>query len=477
MSFKKNITKRVLAALAAVSMMFTAAGCGEGTSWAVKYGAYTANAGVFTYYQMEALKEAKSKIQAQDENADVSDLKKLKSMTVDGVDIEEWVNNRAKEKVKKFVAVTRKFDELGLELSADDQANADYYVEYGWMYGEGETCEKIGTSKESYKQIIEFSYKEKQIFSYYYGEGGEKEYPEEDYNKYLSENLSRVKMMTFSLKDKDGNELDAAGKADVKTQAEDYLKRANSGESMDELIKEYEKLKEEAEAEAEDTADPETGSDETAEEAAVTTAADEGTEEPAVTTVPETESDGAATTEAVTSDSAEVTTAALETEAPEVTTVVTETEAPEVTTAADDENASEEPAVTTEASEETEPEETEGDSDDSADPYENENLYFKGSDEEGFNPSQRVNDAIFNECKVGGDAVLVEDEDNSMIYVISRLDIVERTDFTEGDYKDYILWKILEDDFNQYVIGMINESEFKDNNAAYKRYSAFKSAE
>jgi len=474
MSFKKNITKRVLAALAAVSMMFTAAGCGEGTSWAVKYGDYTANAGVFTYYQMEALKEAKSKIQEQDENADVSDLKKLKSMTVDGVDIEEWVNTRAKEKVKKFVAVSNKFDELGLELSSDDQANIDYYVEYGWMYGEGETCEKIGTSKDSYKQIIEFSYKEKQVFSHFYGEGGEKEYPEEDYNKYLADNLSRVKMLQFELKDGDGNALDAAGKAEVKAQAEDYLKRANSGESMDKLIKEYEKLKEEEKAE-------ETQTDDTAEAPEVTTAADDSTEEPAVTTVPETENAEPEVTEAVTSEAdtketAEVTTAASENEIPEVTTTVSEIEAPEVTTTAPAENTSEEPAVTTEAAETSEPADAE-DTDDSADPYENENLYFKGSDEEGYSPSQKANDAIFNECKVGGEAVLVEDDDNSMIYVISRLDIAGRTDFTEGDYKDYILWKILEDDFNQFIMSWISDSEFKENNAAYRRYDAFKSEE
>ena len=473
MSLKNNFGKKALAAITAASMMFAASGCGEYTSWAMKYGDYTANSGVFIYYQMEALDEAKSILQKENENIDLTDTKTLKTLKVEDVDLKTWVNNKAQEDLKVYLAVNQKFDELGLELSEDKKSEIDSYFQTRWIsYGEKEKCEKNGTGEESYKSVIELSYKEKEVFTYYYGEGGELEYSDSDFRAYLEGNYARTKMVKLNLKDGAGSELDDEGKKEIRAMAEDYKKRALSGESMDDLIKEYtdyyNKLTEEAEAET-------TGETAEVTDSAVTTEALQTTTDAAQTEVTAAEaqatSEESQAEESVTevSEQGEEPASTEENNA-EVTTTADESNA-EVTTTAED-SASDKPEVTTESASEGEEESTTG-TDEETDPYANESILFKGSEEDGYNPSKVVNEAVFNECVVKGDPMIVEDEENLMIYVIQRLDILERTDFFEGDVRDYLLWEILEDDFRVLELGWIDESKLDINDKSMKRYDPF----
>ncbi|MDO5149977.1 MAG: hypothetical protein Q4D76_11340 [Oscillospiraceae bacterium] len=469
MSIKKSFYKKILAAATAFTMIFAATGCGESTAWIAKCEDMTLNSGVYIFYQTEAYSEATSKLKEDNEELDISDIKLLKTMTVEGTDITQWINSHAEEKVKIFMAVNKKFDELGLSLSAEDESTIENISESYWQYY-AENYEKNGIGKDSFRQIVEFDYKKEAVFLHYYGEGGEKECADPEIGAYLEGNYSRVKTIKFDLKDSEGTELSDDEKKDVKKMAEDYLKKANSGSDFDELIEEYQeykdKLAEEAAAE-EEAAENE----ENSEEAAVTTA-------PEVTTVPEEtaeteESDtDAETSEAETNDAdaeetageeAKVTTAEEEEEA-EATEAEGEEEA-DVTTAEEEEEAE----VTT-AEETEEPEETE---DTEADPYANENIYKKGSEEDGYQPSEKVNNAVFNDCAVDGKAVLVEDEDNSCIYVIKRLDILERKDFFEGDQRTTILTEMFMEEFEKMAVEWADAYTVSFNSSAVKRYDPF----
>ncbi len=493
MSLKIKFGKKALAAITAASMMFAASGCGEYTSWAMKYGDYTANAGVFIYYQMEALNEAKSILQKENDKqeddknkVDLNDKKVLKTLKVENQDIETWVNNKAEEDLKVYLAVNQKFDELGLELPEDKKSEIESAFQMRWLqYGDKSKYEKNGTSEESYKSIIELSYKEKEVFTYYYGKGGELEYSDSDFRAYLEGNYARTKMVKLNLKDGAGTELDDDGKKEVKAMAEDYKKRAIAGESMDDLIQEYtdyyNKLTEEAKAETE--------GDTTGEDPAVTTEAPQ--------TTPEVTEEAPQTTEASADDAdqAEVTSAEDEAASEDSQTESSDTQESdqteevtsadenntEVTTVSDENNSevttvsesseSDEPAVTTEPAEDGE--DTTG-TEAEEDPYPNETILFKGTEEKGYNPSKVVNDAVFNDCTVKGDPMIVEDEENLMIYVVQRLDILERTDFFEGDIRDYLLWEILEDDFRVLELEWIDDSKLNVNDKAIKRYDPMK---
>ena len=453
MSIKKSFYKKILAAATALTMIFAATGCGESTAWIAKCEDMTLNSGVYIFYQTEAYSEATSKLKKDNEELDISDTKLLKTMTVEGTDITQWINSHAEEKIKIFMAVNKKFDELGLSLSAEDESAIDNISESYWQYY-AENYEKNGIGKDSFRQIVEFDYKKEAVFLHYYGEGGEKECADPEIGAYLEGNYSRVKTIKFDLTDSEGAALG------------DDEKKDNSGSDFDELIEEYQeykdKLAEEAAAE-EEAAENE----ENSEEAAVTTS-------PEVTTVPEEtaeteESDTDTETSETETDNADTEETAdegaddeTEGEEAEVTTAEDEEEA-EVTTAEDEEEAE----VTT-AEETEEPEETE-----ETDPYANENVYKKGSEDDGYQPSEKVNNAVFNDCAVDGKAVLVEDEDNSCIYIIKRLDILERKDFFEGDQRTTILTEMFMEEFEKTAVEWADAYTVSFNTAAVKRYDPF----
>lgn len=475
MSFNKNIYRKVLAAATALTMAFAVTACGEGTSWIAKCQDETINSGIYIYYQTEAMSEATSKLTKENADLDTKDEKLLKTLTVDGVNVTQWVNEKASKQVKIFAAVNQKFDELGLELTPEDQDNVKNMSETFWQYYSG-MYEKNGIGKESFGKIVEHDYKRNKVFLHYYGEGGEKECDDAQLAAYLEGNYSRVKYIKFDLTDSEGNALDNDAKAEVKKLAEEYRKKAESGKNFDDLIKEYNdykaKLAEEKEKEnAEVTGEAEVTAAVSGEEAEKTEAEQTtevtGTEDAAVTEAVSGEE--TAVTTAETEDSEESVTAAAdqdENEASETEAASEDEKAAETTAAVTDENG--EPAVTEDASGEKD------EAEEDADPYKNESVFKKGSEDDGYNPSEKVNKAVFNDCKVGGPAVLVEDDENNGLYLIQRLDITGREDYFEGDQRTNMLTEMFKDDFDNMALEWAESFGIKFNDAAVRRYDPFK---
>jgi len=475
MSFNKNIYRKVLAAATALTMVFAVTACGEGTSWIAECQDEKINSGIYIYYQTEAMSEATSKLTKENADLDTKDEKLLKTLTVDGVNVSQWVNDKASKQVKIFAAVNQKFEELGLELTAEDKDNIKNMSETYWQYYSG-MYEKNGIGKESFGKIVEHDYKRNKVFLHYYGEGGEKECDDAQLAAYLEGNYSRVKYIKFDLTDSEGNALDNDAKAEVKKLAEEYKKKAESGKNFDDLIKEYNdykaKLAEEKEKEnAEVTGEAEVTAAVSGEEAKQTEAEQTtevtGTEDAAVTEAVSGEETAVTTPE--TEDSEKSVTAAAdqdENEASETEAASEDDKAAETTTAAvTDKNG--EPAVTEEASDEKD------EAEEDADPYKNESVFKKGSEDDGYNPSEKVNKAVFNDCKVGGPAVLVEDDENNGLYLIQRLDITGREDYFEGDQRTNMLTEMFKDDFDNMALEWAESFGIKFNDAAVRRYDPF----
>ncbi|MBE6842989.1 MAG: hypothetical protein E7510_09210 [Ruminococcus sp.] len=520
MSLKKYY-KKLIAAVTAVTMMFAATSCGESTSWIVEYGDQKVNAGVYIFYQTQAYNEAITKLTEEDENLDVADTKLLKTKTIENMNFTDWVNDQATQNVRIHLAVEKKFKELGLEIDEAKKKEINDQVDMMWSYY-SEVYEQNGIGKESFKEIMEFDYMQTEVFNKCYDKGGEFEYSDNDIKAYLEGNYSRVKMIQLHLTDGASEELDDEGKKKIKEMADDYLKRAKAGEDFDALIEEYSEYRKKLEEEA--TAEEGT---ETTEEPAETTEATEGstetevtgessTEEPAETTTVADNNEGTENEEAeeetTTVEGEEETQEAISAQAEEqaetsegdagaqendaqseehlqaqnedgesADNTVTEEATEETTEEANEEEVNEETTSETEESTETtgetteESEETTEESTDETeeDPYANENIIYKGSEEEGYNPSQVVNEAIFDECVVNGDPIIVEDEEKLYIYVIQRLDILERDDFLEGEQRQGLLWEILEEEFKAKTLEWVTEEDLKKNNRAYKRYDPF----
>jgi hypothetical protein len=356
---------------------------------------------------MSAYSEAITTLTTDNPDFDTTDTKALKSATVEDTPIVDWIQDTATKDVEMYLEVLKQFDDLGLTLTDDQTSTIDSITDAYWEYY-SEYYTQNGIGKESFKDINTFSYKRDAVFNYYYGEGGVEEVDEQELKDYYEENNARVKYICLNSTDSDGNFLED----DMKSMAEDYVKRANDGESFDDLIDEYAQYKEDLAAEQEAEA-----------EAA----------------------------------------AAAETEELEIASIETEivsafkTEDDTSTDTDDDVTIGESDGIDTTSLE-----------DEEEDPYPNEYIVTKSEDENSGSPTYKVNQEIFGHSNYG-DAFLVE-EDNAY-YVVVRYDIWERDDSWTDDNKSSVLKTLYNDTFEDKMISLVDDSAVTINDKALKRYN------
>lgn len=225
-----SLLKKFTAAAAASAIALSLASCGKDTSWGAEIDGTQLRAGILIYFQSSALSEAYGYLGEGEDD--------VLAITIEDQPAREWINNKAVESMRKFAAVENKFDELGLKFENKEDELVKITASSWWEYL-GEYYEEIGVSEQSYLDIGVNSEKELALFDHYYGEGGEREIPEEEVRNYLKENYARIKYIEMPLKDGEGNILKSDGKADIKTMAEEYIERAKNGESFEVIAKEY----------------------------------------------------------------------------------------------------------------------------------------------------------------------------------------------------------------------------------------------
>lgn len=222
--------RRVLTLFLALLMALTLVSCGGDSSYIATYKDEKIPAGVYLYQLVNATQSAYAKV--EDSTKDV-----LKQ-TVDGENAALWIEKTAQKEMKRYLAVERKFEELGLTLSSEAESAAVTQANTDWS-NYGEWYEKNGISKDSLMKVYRNSAKKQQVFLAYYDEGGEKAVSDEELKTYFEENYVKVKYLGVSYDTtKTGDELTAA-KAEAQKTAEEYLARAKDGESMDALIQDY----------------------------------------------------------------------------------------------------------------------------------------------------------------------------------------------------------------------------------------------
>lgn len=405
--------KKIIAGISAIVLMATATACGSDTKWALQYGDYEARAGIFLFYQMSAYSEAINILKEDNPDIDVTDTKAIKDLSVEDTPIVEWVQNSATEKVELYLEVLKQFDELGLELSEDDLASIDSLTDAYWQYY-SEYYIQNGIGEQSFKDINTYSYKMNAVFDYYYSEGGTEEVPEQDIRDYYEKNNARVKYICLNSTDADGNFLSD----DMKSMAEDYLKRANSGENFDTLIGEYNDYKtklSEEQAQANETS---------------------------------------ATSNALESEGTLDSTSAEASNEEETSSIGEDTTTDDTLTIGDSDAVN----TTLDATQ----------TDEEENPYPNEYIVSKSEDEGSGSPTYKVNQEIFAHSTFN-DAFLVEEE--NAYYVVVKYDIWERDDLWTDDTKHTTLVTLKTDDFNEKLLSMVDTNSVVKNSKAYSRYN------
>lgn len=286
---RRSVRNSILTILCG-AVVASACACATSQTYPVTVDGEKFRAGLYILEQQAALSEAASKLSEEQPDLDTSaegfDYFK---QTVEGQKFGDWVNAKALENCREYVAVTRLFDQYGLEVTAEELKNINANVNQLWteensyaqyFYGVdivGKYYEKYGIGEQSYKELQIEGLKRDKLFEHLYGEGGEKAATQEEINASLQNDYLALNYFPFELKD-----------ADAKT----YADRIAAGESYEAVYRDYaqaladKEAAESAAASAEDTADTETAD---TEEAA--TEGTESTDTAAATTVEEAEKD------------------------------------------------------------------------------------------------------------------------------------------------------------------------------------------
>lgn len=221
----KNL-KKLAAAAVSVALSATTFGCtpsiGGGTSKSLTIDGYEIPSGLFVYYTLQCYNEASSKISNDGTTPSVSDVKKAQ---IEGLDAADWIQDKATEYCRDFVAISKEFDAIGVELTAEQKDEAAEMAEY--FYSLDPRIAENGISLDTMKLMAENSFKEQNIFKYYYGFEGERGCSEDELKDYFDENFARVKFVSISLLDDEGNELPEDEKRALRKKAEGYVDQIN----------------------------------------------------------------------------------------------------------------------------------------------------------------------------------------------------------------------------------------------------------
>lgn len=233
-----NVVKRLAALGAAALMVSGLAACstGEDTKWVAKYGETTVPAGVYIDKLISSYTTIVSQL-----DAEVKD--PLKEQ-IDGVNVSQKITEDAQQQLHEYIALERKFAEMGLTLSDADTAAIEQNVDQFWAYV-GEIYQANGVSRESYVLSYLNGAKRSQIFQAIYGEGGTDAVPEQElkdkfYNDYAKILVIPATYNSGALAANSESGEDAQAKADEsKKKASDlidkYLEQAKAATTLEEM--------------------------------------------------------------------------------------------------------------------------------------------------------------------------------------------------------------------------------------------------
>lgn len=224
----QKILKRAAAGILSLAMCASLTACySEENTWAAKMGDDVLPIGGYIYYLTSAYNEAKAQI---DTSAQV-----LKGQ-VEGENAESWISGRAQDYMRSYYYVSKKFDELGLSLTEEDQETIRSTATTMWsVYGFKTPMEKLGCAEASFNQAYaQYNMKLTKVLAAMYGKGGELEVPEEELHTYYIDNYTYYQYfyVSMSTKNEDGTSSDRSDeeKEELKDKLKEYVEKINSGD-------------------------------------------------------------------------------------------------------------------------------------------------------------------------------------------------------------------------------------------------------
>ncbi|MBO4866516.1 MAG: hypothetical protein J5582_08090 [Ruminococcus sp.] len=230
-----NKFKKALAAISAAAMMFTMSGCSD-TRYVMTYnGGEKVNAGVYIYNLYSEMSYELTMSYYSTGQA-IIDLDSDR----DGKKLRDYLVEQARKDTKECVAITHKFNELGLELTDEELQSINDNIKSIWD-ASGDLMEEEGISKESVRTVLKAQTMRTRLFDYYYAADGKEAVTDDDLKKYVEDNYVRYKAIRISKSyAEDAEEAEKENKENEATRDE-FLAKAEglSYDEFDALIKEY----------------------------------------------------------------------------------------------------------------------------------------------------------------------------------------------------------------------------------------------
>lgn len=229
---------RFAASAAAFALAASAVGCsapeaitlGKGTQTAMTIDGYDVSAGIFVYNEIYAYSNAAYMLYSQ--NGEYPSLEDVKKSTIENLSAEEWIQSKATDFCKDYVATEKEFEKIGGELTAEELLEIDDTVKSN---SANTQFTENGVGEESVRAIVTNSYKQQHVFEYYYGLDTEGGCTEDELKEYFEDKTARLSYFTVSLLDSEGNPLEGDEKREIEKMVDDYIDEINA--EKDDLAK------------------------------------------------------------------------------------------------------------------------------------------------------------------------------------------------------------------------------------------------
>ena len=194
--------KKLIALLAAVAMVFSLAACGSTPDSVGTIGTVDITSGLYLLAQYDAYQKAADLATSEQDAADVKAFLK-QTITVDAdsgetATVSDYVSQKTMENLETYAAIETRFEELGGQLTAEEEAQADSYASQ-LMEQYGDTYKANGIGLNTVQRFERILIKSSDLLELVYGVDGETPVPDADLTSHLENNMYELAYYTIPL--------------------------------------------------------------------------------------------------------------------------------------------------------------------------------------------------------------------------------------------------------------------------------------
>ena len=194
--------KKLIALLAAVAMVFSLAACGSTPDSVGTIGTVDITSGLYLLAQYDAYQKAADLATSEQDATDVKAFLK-QTITVDAdsgetATVSDYVSQKTMENLETYAAIETRFDELGGQLTAEEEAQADSYASQ-LMEQYGDTYKANGIGLNTVQRFERILIKSSDLLELVYGVDGEPPVSDADLTSHLENNMYELAYYTIPL--------------------------------------------------------------------------------------------------------------------------------------------------------------------------------------------------------------------------------------------------------------------------------------